>query len=641
MSIKKRTFAYRLNLNIVSLLTVIAAVIFGSYLIISRNFLLESAENTAANIAELNAKKIESILISTETTALNMAPIVESRELDEEELLFLIRNMVGNNESVFGSTIAFEPFSYDQSKYYFSPYYYKENGKLKYKNLGNTSYEYFFQDWYQIPKYLGRAVWSEPYFDEGGGNILMSTFSVPFYRNEDGQKKFWGILTVDISLDWLEKIVSSVKIYESGFAFVISSSGAIITHPDSSFIMNESIFSIAEENNDPELREIGRDMIQGNRGFKPVHSLTAEYNSYIDYIPLHDHGWSIAIIFSEAELYADLNQLSLIIIIIGLIGLAVILVTVSKVSTKLTRPLHSLSEAASLIGSGNLDADLPKISTSDEIEDLSNSFLRMQGELKGYIENLKQTTADKEKIESELRIANQIQMGMIPKIFPPFPDRDDIDLHAFLEPAKEVGGDLYDFFFIEDNKLVVVVGDVAGKGVPASLFMAVTRTLIRSKMIKGVSLKSVVDEVNKNLLDANTSRLFVTLFISIIDIDTREIEFTNAGHNYPYIVSVDGKVTPIEYTHGMALGVFDIKPYESETITVNPGDKLVLYTDGVNEAMNTRDDMYDYPRFEKVLSESAKLSAEETTSVVLNDIKEFTEGAEPSDDITLLVMRID
>ena len=641
MSINKRTFAYRLNLYIVSLLTIIAAVIFGSYLIISRNFLLESAENTAANIAELNAKKIESILVSTETIALNMDPIVESRELNDEELLFLIRNIVQNNESVFGSTIAFEPFSYDKSKYYYSPYYYKDNGELHYKNLGTTSYEYFFQDWYQIPKYLGRAVWSEPYFDEGGGNILMSTFSVPFYRYEGDQKRFWGILTVDISLDWLEKIVSSVKIYETGFAFVISSSGTIIIHPDSSFIMNESIFSIAEENNDPELREIGREMIHGESGFKPVHSLTTDYDSYIEYIPLHDHGWSIAVIFPEAELYADLNQLSLIIIIIGLLGLGIILFSVAKVSTRLTRPLHSLSEAAKLIGSGNLEADLPKISTSDEIEDLYNSFLKMQGELKHYIENLKRTTADKEKIESELRIANQIQMGMIPKIFPPFPDRDDIDLHAFLEPAKEVGGDLYDFFFIDDNKLVVVVGDVAGKGVPASLFMAVTRTLIRSKMIKGVSLKSVVDQVNKNLQASNTSRLFVTLFICIVDLDTRTLEFTNAGHNYPYIASPDGRVKPIEVTHGMALGVFDIKPYESETITVNPGDKLVLYTDGVNEAMNTSDEMYDYPRFEKVLCESAKLSSKETTSIVLSDIKDFTEGAEQSDDITLLVMRID
>lgn len=640
MIINKRTFSYRLNIYIVSLLSIIAAVIFTSYLLISRNYLLESARQNAENIAQLNANKIESILVSTEKIPISITPLIEYSDVSEDELLFIIKSIVSNNEGVYGSTIAFEPYSFNDSKYYYSPYYYKDDDKIEYKNLGTTKYEYFFQDWYQIPKYLDRPYWSEPYFDEGGGEILMSTYSVPFYKYEGERKNFWGIITVDISLDWLQKIVSSIKIYESGFAFVLSSNGTVVTHPDSSLIMNESIFSIAEENNQPSLRNIGREMVSGKKGISTIDRVYIEEESYLYYMPLHNHGWSMAVLFPKDEMYADLNMLSLLIIVIGLAGLGVILFTVTKVSSKLTAPLHKFSIAAKEIGSGNLDAELPEISTSDEIEDLYKSFIKMREELVHYIEDLKKTTSVKERIESELRIANQIQMGMIPKIFPPFPDRDDIDLHAFLKPAKEVGGDLYDFFFIDDNKLVVVVGDVAGKGVPASLFMAVTRTLIRSKMIKGVSLNSVVDEINRNLQADNASRLFVTLFICITDLETGEIEFTNAGHNYPYVVSGKGDLKALEFTHGMALGVFDIRPYGTEKMKLSSGDKLVIYTDGVNEAMDPDDNMYDYERFEKLLSSTGNLTAKETTSLVLNDINSFTAGAEQSDDITLLVLKI-
>ncbi len=602
--------------------------------------LLASAQENAKNIAEKNVNKIDGVILECAKIPYNLALIINDHKMDKSELVSMLKKIVKNNDEIYGSAIAFEPYSYNKKEYLYAPYVYKENGKLKSVNLDDSSYLYLYQDWYQIPKYLNKPVWSEPYYDEGGGNILMTTYSVPFFKTVNGKNTLWGIITVDVSLDWLDSLVSSIKIFDNGFAFVVSRTGNIITHPNEKFIMNESIFSLAEEYHLPNFRKMGRNMIKGKSGFEKLRGIMFNGDSRIFYTPLNSNNWSLAVIFPDSELYADLNNLSLMILIIGTIGMIIILITVAAVSKKLTRPLSSFAVAALEIGSGKFNVSLPEINSSDEIGDLHHSFKQMQVQLNNYIENLKETTAAKEKMESELRIAHQIQMDMIPKIFPTFPERDDIDLHAFLEPAREVGGDLFDFFFIDDKKLAVVIGDVAGKGVPASLFMAVTRTLIRSKMVKGVAPSDVIDQINKDLIQDNDSRLFVTLLLGIIDLKERTLEYTNAGHNPPYIVTKEGKINQLKDRHGMALGLFDLKPYTSSRFVLSEGDKFILYTDGVNEAMDLNDNEYNYERLEKCLLQIKNMSAKESTALIKEDIKNFTKGAEQSDDITFMVVSL-
>ncbi len=638
MILKKNTFAFRLNLHVVSSISLIALIIFSSFYFISRNLLLDSAEENAKNITEKNVNKIDAVISKASKIPTNIALVLETLNPTEEEIISLLEEIVKKNDEIYGSAIAFQPYSFKGNKYFYAPYVYKKDNKIIVDNLDDPSYEYFFQDWYQIPVHLDSSIWSEPYFDEGGGNILMTTYSVPFYRMIGDKKELWGIITIDIALDWLDQLVSSIKIYENGFAFVVSYAGTFVTHPNQNFIMNESVFSLAESHNLTSLREVGRKMIKGKVGFEKIESVTLKGDSRIYYTPFTSNQWSLAVMFPENELYASLNNLSIMIIVLGLIGLAFLITTVTIVSKKLTRPLSLFASAAYEIGLGKFDFELPTVKSDDEIGGLYNSFKKMQKELNNYIENLKETTAAKEKMESELRIAHKIQMDMVPKLFPPFPNRDDIDLHAFIYPAKEVGGDLYDFFFLDDDKIAVLVGDVAGKGVPAALFMAVTRTLIRSKMIKGLSTSEVVGEINRDLMQDNDSKLFVTLLLCIIDIKANTIEYTNAGHNPPYIISKDGNVNQLTDRHGMALGIFDLKPYTQSEYKMKSGDKFVLYTDGINEAMDKESNLYDYERFEKVLNEIANLSAKESTAHILKDIKEFTKDAEQSDDITLMVV---
>lgn len=637
---KKHTFAFRLNLYVVSSISLIAFIIFTSYYFISRNMFLDAAEQNAKNITEKYVNQIDAVIGKVAKIPFNFAMIVENNILDEKKLVLMLQNIVANNEEIYGSAVAFEPFSFNKDKYFSSHYVYRSDEKIITSDLNDPKYEYFYQDWYQIPAKLGKPVWSEPYYDEGGGNTLMTTYSVPFYRTQNGSTELWGIITIDIELDWLDKIVSSIQIYDTGFAFVISYAGTFVTHPNSNFIMNQTIFSLSEEFNIPSLRDIGRKMIAKKSGFEKLNGVTIKDDSRIYYTPFNSNQWALGVIFLDKELYADLNNLSLLIVVIGFFGLIFIVTTITTVSKKLTKPLNLFANAATEIGSGKFNSKLPEINSKDEIGELFNSFKQMQFELNNYIKNLKETTAEKEKMQSELRIAHKIQMDMVPKIFPPFPEREDVDLFAILESAKEVGGDLYDFFFIDDEKIVVLVGDVAGKGVPASLFMAVTRTLIRSKIIKGITSSQIIDQINRDLMQNNDSQLFVTLLLCIIDLKTKTMEYTSAGHNPAYIVSEKGEITVLKDRHGMALGLFDLQPYKSSIYQMEKGDKFVLYTDGVNEAMDKDGNIYDYFRLENMLVKMQKLSAKESTELIIQDIKKFADGAEQSDDITLMVVTL-
>jgi len=249
------------------------------------------------------------------------------------------------------------------------------------------------------------------------------------------------------------------------------------------------------------------------------------------------------------------------------------------------------------------------------------------------------TELSKERIESELRIAHDIQMGIVPKIFPPFPDRKEFDIHAVIEPAKEVGGDFYDFFFIDENRLCFSIADVSGKGVPASLFMAVAKTLVKAKSRLRITPDKILSEVNNELCDENDSCMFVTIFCGILNTQTGEVEYSNGGHNLPYLIKNNNIVEQLENTPGMALGVMCDTKYFTKKIKLLKSDSLYLYTDGVNEAMDKDGNQFSCQRLERFLKKSNNIPTKEITQNSINEIKKFTKGAAQSDDITILVLK--
>lgn len=243
------------------------------------------------------------------------------------------------------------------------------------------------------------------------------------------------------------------------------------------------------------------------------------------------------------------------------------------------------------------------------------------------------------RIQQELSVAAEIQMSMLPREFPAFPGRTDFDIFARMIPAREVGGDLYDFFLVDDHKVGVVVGDVSGKGTPAALFMAISRTLLRGSGQEGQSAQDCIMDVNRILAVDTPTHMFVTTFYGVLDTQTGVFEYCNAGHNQPYLVGTDGTAKVLEGLGGPPVGVVEHFPYEPATITMKPGETVVIYTDGVTEAFDGEENQFGEERLEQVLNGSAGESAEGMVGKVIDSVRAYSSGVEQSDDITCLALR--
>ena len=330
------------------------------------------------------------------------------------------------------------------------------------------------------------------------------------------------------------------------------------------------------------------------------------------------------------------NRIRLAMVVSGFVLLLGSMIAIFGAKT-ISRPIADLTEMTRRIAGGDFTQRIA-IPAKNEIGVLATSFNEMTRRLNESIEHLKETTAAKERIESELQIAHEIQMSMVPKIFPPFPERSEFDIFATLVPAKEVGGDLYDFFFIDEDHLCFAVGDVSGKGVPASLFMAVTKTLFRATAGNGGSPGEILARLNSEICRDNESCMFVTFFCAILNIHTGQVHYSNAGHNLPFYLSRDG-VSPLENFGGISLGLVEGSPYATGRMLLRPGDALLLYTDGVTEAMDLAKTLYSDERLEQFLGTNRSSAPRQIIGDLASDVRHFAGQAPQSDDITVLALR--
>jgi sigma-B regulation protein RsbU (phosphoserine phosphatase) len=304
----------------------------------------------------------------------------------------------------------------------------------------------------------------------------------------------------------------------------------------------------------------------------------------------------------------------------------------------ISRPVAELTEMTRRIAGGDFTRRID-IRAKNEIGALAASFNEMARRLNASIEHLKETTAAKERIESELQIAREIQMSMVPKVFPPFPDRSEFDVFATLAPAKEVGGDFYDFFFIDDDHLCLAVGDVSGKGVPAALFMAVTKTLFETTAANGGAPGEILARLNAEICRHDESYMFVTLFCAILNVRTGQVDYSNGGHNLPFRLQRDG-VSVLENIGGGALGLVEKSAYASGRLVLGRGETLLLYTDGVTEAMDLSETLYSHQRLERFLASQSQSdsSPRQIVDDLIGDVRHFAGETPQSDDITVLAL---
>ena len=338
------------------------------------------------------------------------------------------------------------------------------------------------------------------------------------------------------------------------------------------------------------------------------------------------------VIAHEAASAAPL-VLALIPLLVGVIGLIILFFVCRREIRRMTRPVTELSVSALNMAKGNFKAKLPEINSKDEMLRLRDSFVYMQNSISDYIGQLKTTKSDNERMESELNVARTIQMGMLSTDFPP-------QLHALLQPAKEVGGDLYDFIR-KDDMLHFAVGDVSGKGVPASLVMSITRAMLHFVATLDLPLKESVSRINNSVADTNSNDMFVTIFIARINLKTLRMDYCNAGHNPPVVIPPDGKPRFLPVKSNLAAGLLEQFPYEAEHIDLEPGTRLVAYTDGVTEAENDRLELYGEERLmEAVTHLEADMDEKTVVQRIYQSVKSFTAGHPQSDDITIMSVRV-
>ena len=528
---------------------------------------LESAEH-----------KIMDVVNQAEAAVRNSIWVAEWCLEYPDSLVRIPQRVVSENPVVVGSTMALVP-GYSATYPLYAPYVARdlETDELRLLSLATDEYDYPSKEWFTKPIELNDSYWSEPYFDENGGDILMTTFSMPV---KDKNGTIAAILTADISLDWLTEFIGKIKVYPNAFNIVISRSGQIMVCPVETLVMQTTVDQFASASEDHEaLEQVNQALLSGQSGEMPVR-YQGETN-HVYFSPVERTGWSLSIVLPEKELYSGVRRIGMLVIILQLLGVAMLIV-ILRVVAKNQAKYQRLNE-------------------------------------------------QKERMENELHIAREIQMAMIPKTFPPFPERKDLDLAASIIPAKEVGGDLYDFF-IRDEKMFFCIGDVSGKGIPASLVMAVTRSLFRAMSAHEDSPAKIVASMNNTMSETNENNMFVTFFCAVLDLTTGRLRYCNAGHNPPMILTDAIRTLPVE--PNLPLGILNGADFVEQEITFNYDDALLLFTDGLSEAENVSHEQFGEARIEAALH--GRKSSEDHLKNIEQKVASFVGDADQSDDMTIL-----
>ncbi|MBO6028491.1 MAG: SpoIIE family protein phosphatase [Bacteroidales bacterium] len=633
----RRSFSVRLSLWVVSFAALVFLAAMAYFFTVSRRYVREEAILRATQVVENSVLRLNNILEDVQLSADNLEWLVY-RHLEEPEMMMeYSRITVQGNPVLSGCSISFEP-DFFEGQYYYSAYSGYVGGTLETEQEGDEDYQYFYLDWYLQPKLLNQPCWTEPYSDweqddaEDRQTQRMVSYCKPL-TTPDG---YIGSISLDISLKWLSDNLSPVKPYPHSYSILVSRGGTFLVHPDPEKLFYQTIFTEGLIDPKPELDELGKSMQDLEAGYRQME--IDGVPSYVFFTPLKATGWSMAIVCPESDIFGRFNRLRRIIIAIDILGLLLLFLSCFRVIRKAMQPLSDLARQAEDIASGHFDTVLPENTQPDELGTLSRSFADMQSSLVTYMDELTRTTANKVRIEGELQIARNIQMGMIPQVFPPFPERKDIDLYASMMPAREVGGDLYDYF-IQGRRLYFCIGDVSGKGVPASLFMTVVLNLFRAAGRQGLLPAEIAHQINETLTNGNEQLMFVTMFIGAIDLVSGKLDFCNCGHNPPVVLAQDEKPVFLSCKANMAIGVLSNAVFEGEYMDGFKDKPLFLYTDGLSEAENPDHELFGSDRLLAVLGEPYT-DAETVVKRMQAAISDHVAGADPSDDLTMLCLEI-
>lgn len=673
---KIRSFSKRLTRWIA--LTQLIVMGLAAYLIfvISRSFvLMEEAQNHSSSLATVNAR-VGRMLSEVSTSTSNRVDEIEKNLDQPDRLTDIMSEVVAQNPSIRSCGISFIDGYYPQKGRWFCPYAVRtDSSQIEKRIIGSARHDYLKAEWFTEALKADSSYWSKPFFDGTDSITPLVSYMMPIHNK---QGKTVAILGADLSLEQLCGILFP-HLHSSGgkdslhvdlrekrrrdkrdgillsfdwrgltTKFIIDHDGTYIAHADKDLIIKQNYFERAKATSDTIDDLVGRHMVQGRMGAYSENGVLAKsfksfdidfWPVYMFYEPVENTSWSIGSVVPNVMVDALAIGMGVSMIVLIAIALFITRFVGRRVIKRATKPLTQLAASTNEVAKGNFSAPLPIIKHNDEIRLLRDSFESMQHSLKNYIEELKETTASKAAIENELKVAHDIQMSMLPKTFPPYPERNDIDIYGTLTPAKDVGGDLFDFY-IRNEKLFFCIGDVSGKGVPASLVMAMTRSLFRNISSHMEEPHLIVKALNAAMADGNETNMFVTLFLGVLDLHTGLLRYCNAGHNSPLVIGHD--VSVLNCHPNVPIGVLDDWDYTCQEKQFEPQHAIFLYTDGLNEAEDVGHAQFGNNRMFRVAETCLADGQIEVTTLVSRmseAVHRFVDDAEQSDDLTMLAIK--
>ncbi len=676
--VKIRSFEKRLTWGIA--LTQLVVMALASYYIykLADSLFKEEEQDLYKTYLELGHSSIRAITREVEQSTLNHRQEIEDNLGRPDKIADIMERIVADNPNVHSCGISFVADYYPGKGRWFCPLAVMgDSGQVERRTVGNAANDYLKADWFTQALQADSCYWAKPFFDatdsiplvawlmpvhnrQGqtvaivGADISLGRFGGKHIRGTDSEGKSFNVYLTSDPHGMYEDVEFRQQQRERhwwrifSYNFIIDKDGTYIAHPDSSLVIKANFFERAKATPDTIDDGICRRIAAGERGFYSDAEGDPDYfrffdfdgfNAYLFFQPVQGTGWSIAM--TVPRLLVDgigmfTGGVFLLLIAIALLVTRIVGRIIIKHATK---PLKKLADSAGEVAKGNFNAPLPYIKHNDEIRLLRDSFEGMQRSLADYVEELKETTASKAAIENELKVAHDIQMSMLPKMFPPYPERSDVDVYGMLTPAKDVGGDLFDFF-IRDEQLFFCVGDVSGKGVPAALVMTTTCSLFRNIAAHVAEPHLIANGLNLAMTDNNETIMFVTLFIGVLDLATGRLAYCNAGHNAPLLVGRDVSTMPCE--PNLPVGIMADREFVLQQTVLAPGTTIFLFTDGLNEAENAVHGQFGD---ERVAAVAAALAAEGNNrpAAVVGKMAEavgsFVGDAEQSDDLTMLAIK--
>ena len=625
----KSKLSRRITWRVMGIMMFFNVLIIGAILAFVFIFSLVNSDMRGQHVTDGIRGKMENMLKAVSVAAMNNVGELEDNIDSPEKVFDTLEHMLQRNKKYVGCFAAFEPDYFKSEGRWFEPYvYYTDSVHTKRQQVGSSQHDYFKRVWYEKALGLEKGeigYLTDPYFDDSVINDLYLSYVIPIH---DRQGRQVGVYGIDLNLNWLIQEIKSEerKIRKMEFSFL-------------EYAVDEDFFHIlivdSDGNKIAGSDSIDTDMLKGEQEDAFSGSEIKDLKGtpyYISSKLLVHTDWTLVVLQHNNMVFFWGMVIAAVILFFMILGSIVIFFFTSRSIRSAIKPLRYLSASTQEVAKGNFDAPLPSFQRQDEVAQLRDSFGTMQQSLKKYVEELKESTASKAAIESELNVAHEIQMSMLPKTFPAFPDRNDIEIYGSLTPAKAVGGDLYDFF-IRDEKLFFCIGDVSGKGVPASLVMAVTRTLFRNAAAHTENPSYIMKTMNAAISEGNDRNMFVTLFICVLDLATGHLHCCNAGHEPPYIQGALHRFIP-----NFPLGLLPDKEFSEQEVVMEPGTTIFLYTDGLTEAENADHKLFGKQRVADAIS-TFEGSPQELIEMMTAAVHQYIGDTEQSDDLTMLAIR--